>query len=308
MYLVFIANSCQLRALAGPLVTLFFSLGLTVAVAAQGTDSPMGGCWIEPATGRSVNIDFVLDRGGRIDPQDPNRAYAGLEVDLAARTQRPRAFLRAPCPPARPEPGEASVQADPEPQISRADLAVLEEINAARADPQGYAQRLRAYLTAFRGRLVEEPGHMPIMSQEGPSAVEEAIADLERRTPAPPLSHHSAAARAALRMVADQGPSGRLGHVGSDGSTLRQRLQEAGLWAMAMEEDISYGEADPQEVVRQLIVDDGVPDRGHRLAVFDPHMSVAGVACGPHAAWRWMCVVDFAGAVMPAPGSQAATR
>jgi uncharacterized protein YkwD len=189
--------------------------------------------------------------------------------------------------------------------LSNPERAVLKEINAARADPRGYAQGLRLYLAAFHGRMVAESGHTPIMSNEGPAAVEEAIAELEQRSPAPPLSPHDAVARAALRLVADQGPSGRLGHVGADGSTLRQRLEESGIWAMAMEEAISYGSADPREVVRQLIVDDGVADRGHRTVILDAHMSVAGVACGPHAAWRWMCVVDLAGGVMPAPGSEA---
>jgi len=188
------------------------------------------------------------------------------------------------------------------------DLAVLEEINAARADPRGYARRLRAYLADFRGRLVQEPGHAPAMTREGAVAVEEAIADLERRAPVRPLSSDRAIARAALRLVSDTGPAGRLGHVGADGSTLRQRMQQAGVWAMAMEEDISYGASAAPDVVRQLIVDDGVPDRGHRATIFDPHLSVAGVACGPHAAWGWMCVVDFAGAVMPPPGSEAAGR
>jgi hypothetical protein len=33
---------------------------------------------------------------------------------------------------------------------------------------------------------------------------------------------------------------------------------------------------------------------------------IAGVACGPHAAYGWMCVIDFAGAMMAAPGSESA--
>jgi uncharacterized protein YkwD len=296
-------------------------LGAAVAISMAGpalarqSDSPLGGCWRDETAGRIVSIDVVLDSGGRIDAYDPNRALIGLEGEL----HRPLVFVRVPCAQQRDAPRQrAAIPVHPSAplesrspssssSLSSSESAVLQEINSARTDPRGYAQGLRVYLAAFRGRLVDEPGHTAVMSHEGPSAVEEAIADLEHRPPAPPLSAHGAAARAASRMVSDQGPSGRLGHVGSDGSTLRQRLQDAGLWAMAMEEDISYGSADPRDVVRQLIVDDGVPDRGHRTAIFDTHMSVAGVACGPHAAWRWMCVVDLAGSVMPAPGSEAAT-
>jgi uncharacterized protein YkwD len=199
---------------------------------------------------------------------------------------------------ATPAPAQGGRGAD------RADLAVLDEINAARADPHGYAQYLRQYLTSFHGRLSQEPGRIPVRTQEGAAAVEEAIDDLERRAPAPPLSPHGAMSQAALRLVLDEGPAGRMGHVASDGATLSQRLQGAGVWAMIMEEDIAYGPHAAREVVRDLIVDDGVADRGHREAIFDRQMTHAGVACGPHAAYAWMCVIDFAGALMPPPGSE----
>jgi uncharacterized protein YkwD len=189
-----------------------------------------------------------------------------------------------------------------------AGLAVLDEINAARADPRAYAQVLRDDLSHFEGPLLKAPGRSPLMTVEGASAVAEAIADLERRSPAPPLSPDSAIGRAALSLVADEGPSGRVGHISSDGATLRQRLEMAGVRAMSMEEDITYGPDDPREVVRELIVDDGVPGRGHRAAIFDPHMSRAGYACGPHATWRWMCVIDFAGGGTRPPSSRRAGR
>jgi hypothetical protein len=184
------------------------------------------------------------------------------------------------------------------------DPAVLAEINAARADPQAYAARLRVYLTAFRGRLVRESGRPDLMTVEGPSAVEEAIVDLERRSPAPPLTANAALARVAHSLLEDQEESGRIGHVGSDGATLAERMRRAGVYAMAEEEDIAYGGSTPAEVVRQLIVDDGVRARGHRQSIFDPHMSHAAVACGRHVQWGSMCVVDLAGGMMPVAGSE----
>ena len=68
-----------------------------------------------------------------------------------------------------------------------------------------------------------------------------------------------------------------------------------------MAEDLAYGPATAIDVVRELIIDDGVRDRGHRKAIFLPALRVVGVACGPHAAYGTMCAIDFADAMDPNP-------
>ena len=45
-------------------------------------------------------------------------------------------------------------------------------------------------------------------------------------------------------------------------------------------------------------VDDGVPSRGHRLAVFDDGYNMAGVAVGAHAVFGNMVAIEFATKVM----------
>ena len=61
-----------------------------------------------------------------------------------------------------------------------------------------------------------------------------------------------------------------------------------------MAENIAYGENAAREVVLQLLVDDGVPNRGHRDALLDPGWGVSGVACGRHRDYGQMCVMDYA--------------
>lgn len=169
--------------------------------------------------------------------------------------------------------------------------AVLAEINAVRANPRAFARELRRQ--QVRDARYGDDGYG--MSQEEPYAVEEAIDFLMRQPPLPPLQHDSRLAAAARRHVARQGPRGDVGHGGSGG--LNQRLQAQGLFAGITAESISYGQDSPRDVVRQLVVDSRVPNRGHRRDLFSRAYQAAGVACGAHARWGDMCVIDYAGAI-----------
>ncbi len=171
--------------------------------------------------------------------------------------------------------------------------AVLAEINFARAHPRDYAARLREYRRWFRGKIVRYPDNPDgLRTQEGTGAVDEAIAFLERQPRLLPLAAAPLLARAADDHVRDQGPVGATGHVSADGATPPIRVERRG-GGRYVAEVITYGPPSAVEVVRQLIVDDAVPGRGHRKTLFAAEMRYAGVACGPHRTYRLMCVADL---------------
>jgi uncharacterized protein YkwD len=169
---------------------------------------------------------------------------------------------------------------------------VLAELNYVRTHPQAFARELQRERIARAG-YDDDPDDM---DQEDPYAVEEAIHFLMRQRPLPPLSRDGRLAAAARVHVLRQGPTGDIGH-GPPGS-LGQRLQRQGLFAGLEAESISYGQRNPRDVIRQLVVDAGVPDRAHRKDLFGHAYQAAGVACGRHAEWGSMCVIDFAGAIV----------
>jgi uncharacterized protein YkwD len=180
------------------------------------------------------------------------------------------------------------------------DKAVAQEVNLARAQPQAYAAMLRTYRASFRGKLAPMAGGKTwLRTQEGTAAVDEAVAFLDAQAPLPPLAWSGLLAEAAEDHVLDQGPRGLVGHMGADGSTPPSRIGRYAVWTGVAAEDISYGSDSARETARQLIIDDGVPDRGHRTNIFDPRVRLIGVACGPHARYRVMCVLDFASSVKP---------
>jgi uncharacterized protein YkwD len=180
-----------------------------------------------------------------------------------------------------------------------AEAGIVAEINRARADPPGYARELRRYRTYYRNGIVRTPGNpVGLRTLEGTAAVDEAIRFLARQAPLPPLDQAAHLRRAAADHVADQSASGRRGHQGRDGSSPAERIRRrgGGLYG-ASGEVIAYGPEDAISFVRELIIDDGVPDRGHRILLFSPRFRFAGAACGRHPGWRYVCVVDLSDSV-----------
>jgi uncharacterized protein YkwD len=185
----------------------------------------------------------------------------------------------------------AAALAAPESALER---GIVTELNFARQHPRRYAEKLRAYRRYFHGKIVRYPAKPEgLRTKEGVAAVDEAIAFLQRQPPAPPLSPARLLADAAGAHVAEQGPRGATGHFSKNGDDPRDRVRRRGGGGY-IAETITYGPPSAVEVVRQLIVDDDVPGRGHRRTVFAAEMRFVGVRCGPHKTYRMMCVAEFA--------------
>lgn len=180
----------------------------------------------------------------------------------------------------------------PAPQITL-ESAVIAEINFARANPKTYARRLRDYRKGFEGRIVRYPGNPDgLRTSEGVAAVDEAIRFLERQKPLGPVAASRLLARAAADHVAEQGPRGVTGHASRNGERVADRVRKRG-GGSYVAENITYGPPSAVEVVRQLIVDDGVKNRGHRRIVYAAEFQFAGAGCGGHKVYRRMCVIVF---------------
>lgn len=158
--------------------------------------------------------------------------------------------------------------------------AVIRELNLARENPKLYA----TFVAESR------PYHMI----EHGKAVDEAVRFLQKTHPLPPLNLSPGMSRAAADHCAEQ-INGQLGHEGSDRSHGGDRIGRYGSWSATWGENISYSRKTAREVVLGLIIDDGTRDRGHRKNIFNPKFNYAGAAFGPHARFRTVCTIDFAG-------------
>jgi len=179
--------------------------------------------------------------------------------------------------------------------------AVLAEINWARAHPQDYARELRAYRDSFIGDVAyPDEAPMGVSSREGPRAVDEAADFMERQAPLPPLMSSPTLAMGAALLVDDQSVGGGIGHVTRAGLSPSDRVRMRG-GDVYVAEVISYGNPDPRTLVRNLIIDDGVPRRGHRALIFTALYRYAGAACGPHPVHGAMCAIDMGSTPTGAP-------
>jgi uncharacterized protein YkwD len=178
-------------------------------------------------------------------------------------------------------------------QTLLATVLLLDEVNAMRANPAAYAEHLEARLRHYDGKLLRLPKQVPRRTMEGATAVREAIRALRAAKPVSELKHEPLLSRAASDHVREIGPKGLVQHESLDGKGPADRVRRYMRGNVGLGEVISFGPEHPRDVVIDLLVDDGVPGRGHRKLLLDPAFRSGGAACGPHAIYRTMCVVDM---------------
>ena len=119
--------------------------------------------------------------------------------------------------------------------------------------------------------------------KEGIKAVHDAIQFLRKAPPAGPLKWSDQISKAASDHVADIGPKGLIQHDSSNGKTgVKERLRKYGNVVSCYGENLSFHCEEAKEVLIQLIVDDGVHNRGHRENIFNAEFNVMGCYTGTH--------------------------
>jgi len=180
--------------------------------------------------------------------------------------------------------------------LNEMEQEVIHELNKVRSDPKRYAEQYMEELrSAYDGKLLTFEGQIPIRTQEGIYPLEECIKVLKKTPPLPILQPAKGLSRAAEELVEDQQRNGRIGHVSSKGANPQKRIETYGKWEICASEDISYGNFIARQIVISLLIDDGVPTRGHRKNILNPCTRFAGVAKGSHSTYKSMCVIDYAG-------------
>lgn len=178
--------------------------------------------------------------------------------------------------------------------LSLLEREIIAETNRLRVNPSAYADELEHLLQYYDGKLLRMPGLPPYETVEGTVPVREAIATLRRTRPLQVLAPSQGMSRGAKDHAMDLAAHNASGHYGSDGSTHAVRISRYGTWQNSSE-NVSLS---PFESARwhilQLLIDDGVPGRGHRRALLKPEYRITGVGCSSHPAFASVCVMTYA--------------
>jgi len=179
--------------------------------------------------------------------------------------------------------------------LSQSEQDLLNEINEARARPQAYASYLEKLKPLFNGNEYKSSAGKVFATQEGWSAVDEAIKFLRDARPIGPLTASQGLCLAALAHVKDQSSTGATGHQSADSTLIEQRVKPFGSWQGVIGENLTYGDESARERLLTWLIDDGFASRGHRKRLMSSDYKVAGISCGPHPQFGSMCVIELAG-------------
>jgi uncharacterized protein YkwD len=188
--------------------------------------------------------------------------------------------------------------------FSRLEQDVFDEINQARTNPGSYLSYLKDLRRLYAGKQIRLSGNYVINTREGIPAVDEAVQYLQDTSSMPSLEWSNGMSLGAMDHVAEQGPAGETGHRSGDGRHPLDRMNHYGEGQGMIAENIAYGRLPARMMVLAFIIDDGIPDRGHRKNLFNPELRYAGVACGDHKQFGIMCVIDFAGEYVETGGDR----
>ena len=170
----------------------------------------------------------------------------------------------------------------------------IDELNFARTNPKQYASILEVQKQYYKGNTLSLPNEIPLITNEGVAALDEAIDFLNSTSALSSLEVSDCLCLSARDHVYDTGPLGIVEHNGSDGSTPYSRANRyVSPKLYGVGENISYGCNTARGIIIQLIVDDGVPSRGHRENIFDESYKSLGAGFGGHSIYKNMCVIVF---------------
>ena len=152
------------------------------------------------------------------------------------------------------------------------EFAMVQEVNLMRRDPAAYI----SYVERYIDQVQNSSGYDAAYRAEEVATARELIAELEKLQPLSILKPHAGLYQVGVEHGKDIQQQGMIGHRGSDGTMPWDRVRNNTDLKDGNENLVGGGET-VREQVMILLVDSGIPGRGHRKTLLEPKWT--HVAC-----------------------------
>jgi uncharacterized protein YkwD len=164
--------------------------------------------------------------------------------------------------------------------LTQEEKLVIYYINIVRTNPKLFASKyLKSYLdtapikkTAYLKSLINELNSM------------QSLELLE-----PQYDLYEIAKKHAIEM----GIHGKTGHVTANGESYENRANNLSKRYEKALENCQYGYSDALSVVIDLLIDEDIPDLGHRKSLLNKDVKYIGTAIRKHKVYRFNCVIEL---------------
>ena len=166
--------------------------------------------------------------------------------------------------------------------------------NDIRTNPFSYISKLKDLIPYFKDKIYHHPLEDAITTYEGTEAIEEATQYLKSLKPMQSLKYSEEISKACRDHITDIGSKGLTGHIGSDGSNITDRLEKYCEWDGIVVECLDFGFRIGENVVMNLIIDDGIKEKYQRKNIFNNEFKYVGIGAGPHKIYGIGIVIGLA--------------
>ena len=166
--------------------------------------------------------------------------------------------------------------------------------NKIREDPKSFIIKLKRWLNKFRDKTLFLLNENPLETFEGITAVEEAMRFLSVQKPVPKLALSEELSKAAKDHALDIGENNLFGHEGSDKSMLSDRIERYTEWDESCAESIDLGFKNADNIILNLLIDDGSEGRNQRRNLFNTTYKYIGIGCAFHKSYNHCAVFVYA--------------
>ena len=181
--------------------------------------------------------------------------------------------------------------------MSELSSLIISEINKVRQNPSSYISLIKKQKDLIKGEILYRENESPIQLTEGEKSFQNAIDYLKKKKKTFKLEENNNLNLAALDLVNDIGPKGLFSHEDSNGNNLNDRIEKYCEWENCCNEIIQFSSKKPEEIIIDIIVDDGIENKLNRESLFNDNYKFIGCGINEHKDFGFVIAIILVGGI-----------